>query len=66
MSTDSMPTRDSTEKEVTQKIGTAQTTTQMQDAEQETPDDAAEYPGGAKLGLIILALCLAVFLMALE
>ena len=29
-------------------------------------DDGAEYPRGVKLSLIVLALCLAVFLMALE
>ena len=29
-------------------------------------DDGAEYPQGVKLSLIVLALCLAVFLMALE
>ena len=29
-------------------------------------DDGVEYPRGVKLSLIVLALCLAVFLMALE
>ena len=29
-------------------------------------DDGAEYPRGVNLSLIVLALCLAVFLMALE
>jgi hypothetical protein len=31
-----------------------------------TREDGTEYPTGLKLGLIMLALCLAVFLMALE
>ncbi|KAG8156728.1 hypothetical protein KVR01_013333 [Diaporthe batatas] len=33
---------------------------------QETRQDGSEYPGGAKLALITVALCLAVFLMALD
>jgi hypothetical protein len=36
------------------------------DAGQTVNDDNPEYPTGVKLFLIILALCLAVFLMALE
>ncbi|ORY02746.1 major facilitator superfamily domain-containing protein [Clohesyomyces aquaticus] len=38
----------------------------IDDAEQGVQENGKEYPEGVKLGLIILALCLAVFLMALD
>jgi hypothetical protein len=57
--------RASTESVVTKTV-VSQTTTPAQESRQESPDDVEGYPNGAKLGLIILALCLAVFLMALE
>jgi len=41
-------------------------TTQIEEQEAGAHDDGKEYPEGGKLALIILALCLAVFLMALE
>ena len=41
-------------------------TTKIEEGEAEAQDDGKEYPGGGKLALIMVALCIAVFLMALE
>jgi len=41
-------------------------TTQIEEGEAKAQDDGKEYPGGGKLALIMVALCLAVFLVALE
>lgn len=41
-------------------------TLQIEEREAGAQDDEKQYPEGLKLGLIILALCLAVFLLALE
>lgn len=51
---------------------TGQSATQSQpsstsgDMDMQIRDDGTPYPTGLKLGFIVLALCLSVFLMALE
>jgi len=63
---DSTPAPEAEKSEELARQATAVSKTGQSIQQTRTREDGAEYPSGLKLGLITLALCISVFLMALD